>query len=100
MTDFSSLTAGMDNIVFNVLADSVTVNGTPIRGMYSAAWRQPDIGTLRTGMVEPVVVVQAADAAGLQLGAVVVCQGVRHTLISVEPDGAGLVALVLREIAA
>lgn len=100
MTDFAALVAGADAAVFGALADLVTLNGTQVRGMYRAPWQQPDLGTLRTGLVEPVVVVREGDALSAAPGSTLAHAGRSYTVVAIEPDGTGLVALVLREVAA
>lgn len=99
MTDFRKLAAEMDDTVFDILSDAATIEGRPVRGMFSAPWLAPQLGKLNTGIVEPQLVVRDADAAGVEKGAVVDVFGLGYEVVSIEPDGTGITALILRPTA-
>jgi len=98
MPDFSALAARMDTVIYARLSDLVTLDGAPLRGMFSTPWLQPRMGAMRTGFVEPLLVVRDADSAGAAEGSVVEAGGKTFDVVSVEPDGTGLTTLVLREV--
>ncbi|MDR2366435.1 MAG: hypothetical protein LBD68_11400 [Zoogloeaceae bacterium] len=86
----------MDDIVFSTLHDEVTLNGKPTRGMFSAPWLSPELGRLKTGLVEPMLALRDKDAVAALRGDVVVFEGKSYAVVSVEPDGTGITTLVLR----
>jgi hypothetical protein len=96
MSRFRKLVAAMDEAIFDTLSDNAVLDGRPVRGMFSAPWLQPQIGTLRTGIIEPFITVRDADAAGVERGAVVTFDNQDYEIVSVEPDGTGVTRLVLR----
>ena len=97
---FGDLVRFMDDAVFDQLADVGYFPGRrePVRGMYSAPWRQPTLGKLNTSVSEPHFVVRNADAAGLRKNDQIRIEGEpdAFTVVSIEPDGSGLTTLVLR----
>lgn len=95
---FRELAAEMDAEIFDALADDASIDGRPVRGMFSAPWLAPQIGRLKTGIVEPHIVVRNADAAGVENDAVVTVDGeaCSFEVVSIEPDGTGITVLVLR----
>lgn len=86
----------MDTAIFDALNDDVTINGVPVKGIFSAPWLQPRIGHLNTGIVEPQVVVRDADAVGVEKGDPVTANGSNYEIVNIEPDGSGVTALILR----
>lgn len=99
MSAFRDLVTDMDSVIFDTLTDDVTINGLPVKGMFSAPWLQPQIGRLNTGIVEPQVVVRDADAVGVEKGHPVVANGDNYEIVNIEPDGSGVTALILRPAA-
>lgn len=99
---FRELVAGIDGTVFDTLADSGRVEGRPVKGMFSAPWLGPKMGRLNTGLREPRFTIRVTDAAGIEPGQVVSIElpaedgGGDYDLVELEPDGTGLVALLLR----
>ncbi len=96
MSAFRELAAEMDSAIFGELADDATIDGRPVRGMFSAPWLAPQVGRLNTGIVEPHLIVQDADAGGVGNGAQVVFDGLGYDVVAIEPDGTGVTVLVLR----
>ena len=96
MSAFRELAADMDEAIFDALADDAQVNGRPVRGMFSAPWLAPQVGRLNTGIVEPHLIVQDADAGGVGNGAQVIFDGLGYEVVAIEPDGTGVTVLVLR----
>ena len=96
MSAFRELAAEMDSAIFDELADDATIDGRPVRGMFSAPWLAPQVGRLNTGIVEPHLIVQDADAGGVGNGAQVVFDGLGYEVVAIEPDGTGVTVLVLR----
>lgn len=97
--------AEIDNVVFDVLADTGHIEGRaePVLGMFSAPWKQPQIGRLNTALREPHFIVRVADANGLDKGQCVTIDlpeldgGGDYDLLQLEPTGDGLVSLILRK---
>ena len=96
MSAFRELAAEMDSAIFGDLADDATIDGRPVRGMFSAPWLAPQVGRLNTGIVEPHLIVQDADAGGVGNGAQVIFDGLGYEVVAIEPDGTGVTVLVLR----
>jgi hypothetical protein len=99
---FRDLVAEVDDVVFEILGDAATIDDRSIVGMFAAPWLQPNVGRLNTGLREPHFVMRVSEAVGIDQG-----QGIRidvpeldgggeYTIVRLEPDGAGLVTLVLR----
>ena len=96
MSTFRELAAEMDSAIFDALADDASIDGRPVRGMFSAPWLAPQVGRLNTGIVEPHLIVQDADAGGVENGALVVFDSLGYEVVAIEPDGTGITVLVLR----
>lgn len=99
MSAFRDLIADMDSAIFDTLTDDVTINGLPVKGMFSAPWLQPQIGRLNTGIIEPQVVARDSDVLGIEKGDPVVANGGTYEIVNIEPDGSGVTALILRPLA-
>lgn len=99
---FRDLVADVDDIVFQTLGDPATIEGRPVLGMFSAPWLQPNVGRLNTGLREPHFAMRVADAEGvdqtqsIHIDLPELDGGGDYTIVRLEPDGAGLVTLVLR----
>ena len=99
------LVADIDQVIFDMLADTGHIEGRaePVLGMFSAPWKQPQIGRLNTAIREPHFVVRVADSDGLNKGLLVTVDlpalddGGDYDLLQLEPGGDGLVALILRK---
>lgn len=98
MPDFAALAARMDAAIIVHLSDPANLDGEPVRGMFSAPWIQPRLGSMHTGVVEPVLVVRDDAAAEAAEGSIVEVAGRTFEVVNIEPDGTGLTALVLREV--
>ena len=106
MVDFSALAARMDAAIIVHLSDAAILDGEPVRGMFTAPWMQPRMGSMHTGIVEPTLVVRdtvAAEATEGSIveapeGSVIAPSGCSFDVVRVEPDGSGMTALVLREV--
>ena len=96
MSAFRELAAEMDSAIFGELADDATIDGRPVRGMFSAPWLAPQVGRLNTGIVEPQIALRDIDATGVEKGTVVVFDGLGYEVVAIEPDGTGLTVLILR----
>lgn len=100
---FRDLIEDVDDTVFEVLGDTVLIEGREVLGMFSAPWLQPKLGQIRTGLREPHVVIRVADNAGIEVKQKVVIDmppedgGGNYTITNIEPGGDGLVTLVLRK---
>ncbi len=96
MSAFRELAAEMDSAIFDELGDDAKIDGRPVRGMFSAPWLAPQVGRLNTGIVEPRLIVQDADAGGVGNSAQVIFDGLGYEVVAIEPDGTGVTVLVLR----
>lgn len=98
---FGELVDGMDELLQDELGDVATINGVPVRGYFGAPWLQPRMGQVKTGLREPHFQVTAAIASGAAKGDIVhidlpAPDGGDFTLVELQPDGTGMVNLVLR----
>ncbi|MFC3944295.1 hypothetical protein CCU68_28340 [Pseudomonas gingeri NCPPB 3146 = LMG 5327] len=102
---FRDLISRVDDVVFARLSDSALIEGREVRGMFSAPWLQPKLGRITTALREPHLVIRVSDNAGVETRQKVVVAlpvedgGGTYTIVSIEPGGDGLVALVLRKTA-
>ncbi|WP_407597071.1 hypothetical protein [Pseudomonas aeruginosa] len=102
---FRDLIDDIDDVVFETLGDSAVIEGRaePVLGMFSAPWKQPQFGKLNTGLREPRFEIRVKDSDGLVKGLRVSVDlpaldgGGDYDLLQLEPDGNGLVALILRK---
>lgn len=110
---FRALAERMDLLLVDRLGDQATLaDGSTIRGAFSSPFLGAPIGgkaegfrlgaAINTDQVkEPTFTVRAVDAAKVPKGAFITIDlpaidgGGRYKLIKSEPDGAGMVALVL-----
>ncbi len=99
---FRDLVADVDAVVYGTLADVGYIEGRQVLGMFSAPWLQPQVGRLNTGLREPHFVIRVGDSDGVEKAQRVTIDlpamdgGGEYTVVRLEPDGAGQVALVLR----
>lgn len=100
MVDFNALVARMDGDVYARLSDPATLDGEPVRGMFTAPWMQPRLGSMHTGIVEPTLVLRDAAATAASSTSKVTVGGRDYDVVAIEPDGTGLTALALREVQA
>lgn len=94
--DFRALSADMDSAIFETLSDDADIEGRPVRGMFSAPWLEPKIGRLKTGIIEPHIVLRDGDVTLAQEGNVVTVLGADYRVVGIEPDGTGVTVLILR----
>ena len=102
---FRYLIDDIDDVVFETLGDSAMIEGRaePVLGMFSAPWKQPQFGKLNTSLREPRFEIRVKDSDGLVKGLRVSVDlpaldgGGDYDLLQLEPDGNGLVALILRK---
>ncbi|MBC3254442.1 hypothetical protein HU733_02965 [Pseudomonas paralactis] len=102
---FRDLIDDIDDVVFETLGDSAVIEGRaePVLGMFSAPWKAPQFGKTPTGLREPRFEVRVRDSNGLSKGLRVTVDlpaldgGGDYDLLQLEPDGNGLVALILRK---
>ncbi|MGA9701130.1 head-tail joining protein [Pseudomonas sp.] len=102
---FRDLIDDIDDTVFGVLADQAQIEGRaePVLGMFSAPWKQPAFGKLHTAIREPRFEIRVKDSDGLSKGLRVTVDvptldgGGDYDLLQLEPNGNGLVALILRK---
>ena len=90
------LVSDMDETILDTLADDAEIDGRPVRGMFAAPWLAPQIGHLKTSIVEPQFALLDHDAAGVVKGSVVVFASLTYEVMTIEPDGTGWTTLVMR----
>lgn len=103
---FRELVADMDTALLDELGDEVEIEGIaqPVKGFMSVPWQQPKVGTINTGLRQPVFSVRVSDAAGIKEGLHLVCDlapadgGGRYIIARRDPDGTGWVNFALREV--
>lgn len=71
------------------------VGGVGVRGLFDRKYTE----TLETAGYAPVFTCAAADVSDIAQGDPLTIDGTAYTVVSVEPDGTGLVRLVLGEAA-
>ncbi|UPF02904.1 hypothetical protein MXB02_20360 [Pseudomonas mosselii] len=96
----------MDESLLDELGDEVEIEGfpEPVSGFMSVPWQQPRVGTINTGLRQPVFSVRVAQANGIREGLHLVCDlapadgGGRYVIAKREPDGSGWINFALREV--
>lgn len=102
---FRDLIDDIDDVVFETLGDTAQIEGRaePVQGMFSAPWKQPAFGKVQTAIREPRFEIRVKDSEGLSKGLRVTVDvpaldgGGDYDLLQLEPNGNGLVALILRK---
>ncbi|WLH69903.1 hypothetical protein [Pseudomonas sp. FP2309] len=102
---FRDLIDDLDDVVFETLGDSAQIEGRadPVLGMFSAPWKQPAFGKVHSAIREPRFEIRVKDSEGLSKGLRVTVDvpvldgGGEYDLLQLEPNGNGLVALILRK---
>lgn len=98
MSTFRELVADQDGRLFELLSDSVEINGQTCQGMLTAPWLAPQLGQITTGIIEPHVVIRDQDALTVTKGTQVTFSALDYTVVGIQPDGTGLTVLLLRPI--
>ncbi len=104
MALWSQTLADLDAAVVDVVADDAVFDaagdGTApvaVRGVFETPWREPEIGRLRTRVVEPTFIGFSADLGGAVSGtSLLTVDGRTYRVIDVEPGDDGMMKLVLR----
>ncbi|MCE1021739.1 head-tail joining protein [Pseudomonas monteilii] len=100
---FRDLITDVDATVFEILGDTVLIEGREVLGMFSAPWLQPKVGQIRTALREPHLVIRVQDNVGIEVKHKVFFDvpledgGGNYLITSIEPGGDGLVTLILRK---
>ncbi|WP_252090437.1 hypothetical protein [Pseudomonas sp. MWU13-3659] len=103
---FRDQVAEMDAVLLDELGDEVEIEGIagPVAGFMSVPWQQPKVGSINTGLRQPVFSVRVGDAVGIKEGLHLVCDlapadgGGRYIIVKRDPDGTGWVNFALREV--
>lgn len=81
----------------NDFAETCTIGGVPGYGIFSNEHQAVSAGELPGGMQSPQLLVRASEFPAVARGAAVVVRGVNYVVYGPpEPDGTGLVVLVLK----
>ena len=102
---FRDLIDDIDDVVFETLSDTAQIEGRtePVLGMFAAPWKAPQFGKTHTAIREPRFEIRVKDSEGLSKGLRVTVDvpaldgGGEYDLLQLEPNGNGLVALILRK---
>lgn len=100
---FRDLITDVDATVFEILGDTVLIEGREVLGMFSAPWLQPKVGQIRTALREPHLVIRVQDNVGIEVKHKVFFDvpaedgGGNYLITGIEPGGDGLVTLILRK---
>jgi hypothetical protein len=93
---FSAVVSRMDAALMRIIGEPATLNGVPVRGVFEAPSAQP----LGVASVDPAFLMRSTPLA--VKGATLVIpegEGVGQWRVrAVEPDGTGMVALVLEQL--
>nr|BDD46289.1 hypothetical protein 9 [Gammaproteobacteria bacterium] len=98
MGSFRQTFAGIDAALINLVGDDGVLDAVPLKGLFAAPWRQPEVGQMRTEIIEPEFwVVDAVDLSAVVEGtSVLTVFGDDYTVLDVQPDGDGMTRLPLR----
>lgn len=94
--NFRDLCAGTDQSVLDATGDDALLDGNGIRILFAEPWIEPHVGTLRTGITQPMAYLPQADLQGVEKPELLSFNGQDYDVVAVEPDGTGWVGLVLR----
>lgn len=95
--NFRDLSDGLNPSILAALGDDALLDGRGVRILFAAPWIGPEIGTLRTDIVQPIAYLPEADAADAREGSILAFLGRDYDVVGLEPDGTGWIGLVLRD---
>ena len=95
--NFRDLSEGLNPSILAALGDDALLDGRAVRILFAAPWIGPEIGTLRTDIVQPIAYLPEADAADARKGSILAFLGRDYDVVGLEPDGTGWIGLVLRD---
>lgn len=95
--NFRDLSKGLNPSILDALGDDALLDGRAVRILFAAPWIGPEIGTLRTDIVQPIAYLPEVDAADAREGSIVAFLGRDYDVVGLEPDGTGWIGLVLRD---
>jgi len=96
VANFKQLFAGNDQAIIDAAGDDALLDGVPVRGFFEAPWLQPNIGTMRTGLREPMFTAPDNVVADAIKSSVLRFENIDYSVVNIEPDGTGMTALILR----
>jgi len=94
--NFKQAFTAHDTAIIDAVGDDALLDGEPVRGLFSAPWLQPDVGTLRTGIKEPMFTAQDSIVANAKKGSEFEHDKKKYNVVNIEPDGTGMTTLILR----
>jgi hypothetical protein len=78
--------------------DTATIGGVSVPGIFHNAYESINTGDVDVAGARPAFQCRAMDVASITIGTTTaLINSVTYTIINAEPDGAGLVVLVLRK---
>jgi len=77
-------------------ATTVTVDSVAVTAIFESAWVEVTIGQTPYSGVKPTLFGKASDFSG-KFGKTVVAGGENYTIIDIQPDGSGMVLVILTE---
>lgn len=97
MDTFKQAFAASDKAILNAVGDNALLDGLPVRGKFDAPWLQPEIGTMRTGILEPTFTAPGTVIYAAVKGSLLEFDGDGYDVIKKpKPDGTGMTTLILR----
>lgn len=88
----------IDTLIFDALHDNIELDARSIQGMFQAPWLEPRIGQLDTEIIEPQVTIRKQDVKDASTGSLVSFEAQFYEVVAMQPDGTGLVTLILRPL--
>ena len=95
MNDFAALEASVNHAVMAHLSNATaTLNGVEVVGMFDNAYHAGDIG-IGMASTQPAFTTLTANVVGEAVGQLLVIHGTSYYVAAPEPDGTGMILLLL-----
>lgn len=95
MNAFAALEASVNNAVMAHLSNATaTINGVEVAGMFDNAYHAGDIG-IGMASTQPAFTTLTANVVGEAVGQLLTINGVSYYVAAPEPDGTGMILLLL-----
>jgi len=95
--DFEQTFSSIDAKLTNVVGNDLLLDGLPVKALFTVPWQEPDVGQLRTDVIEPIVEGLESELSGAIEGTSKITKdGVVYTVIRNPPAVNGITTLALR----
>lgn len=95
--DFEQTFADIDATLTNVVGNNLLLDGLPVKALFTDPWQEPEVGQLRTDIVEPIVEGLESELGGAIEGTSKITKdGAVYTVIRNPPAVNGITTLALR----